>query len=285
MKVLITGARGNFPMALIPDLVEVGHELVLLDQEPMDAPEGCVSMQADVRDGAAVLYGMQGCDAVIHAAGHHHQSAQRNIEDLFEVNITGTHNVLRAMQLLGVKYLVFSSCDSVYGDGMRGIRVMDEEVKLKPTSYMGLAKKIDEELCEYFARTYHMHVAILRYGCFAPADWRVAGLGRLANWIDRLDVAQANELALGAICAEEFTCETFLVHSAKPFTDTDWPELAISPDKVIEHYYPGAVELLANHGLHVPHIHTRYDISKAVSMLGYEPQHNFEQFLSRLRTA
>jgi hypothetical protein len=42
-------------------------------------------------------------------------------------------------------------------------------------------------------------------------------------------------------------------------------------------------ELLHEHGLSIPHIHTRYDITKAVTQLGYDPQHNFEQFLNRLR--
>ena len=40
---------------------------MLLDIEPMVAPEGCVSIQADIREAAAVTYAMQGCQAVIHA--------------------------------------------------------------------------------------------------------------------------------------------------------------------------------------------------------------------------
>ena len=48
-------------------------------------------------------------------------------------------------------------------------------------------------------------------------------------------------------------------------------------------YYPGAPELPAHHGLAIPKIHTRYDIDKAVTILGYDPQNNFDQFLARLR--
>lgn len=286
MKILITGARGNFPTALIPRLIVSEHKLVLFDLEPMDAPEGSISIQADIRDAAALTHAMQGCDAVIHAVAYHGISAaSRNEEDYYSVNVTGTHNVLRAMLLNGIRYLVYSSSEAVYGEGMRGQRVMHEEVACIPAHIYPLTKALGEEMCHFYSRTHGFHIAMLRYGCFVPADWKTAGIGRLTNWLDREDVAQANELALGAVVAEEFCCEPFLIHCAKPFTDDDWPELVTAPHSVIERYYPGAVDLLAYNGLFVPPIHTRYDISKAVSVLGYDPEHNFEQFLHDLRQA
>ena len=286
MKIMITGARGNFPLALVPRLQGAGHSLVLFDLEPMFAPEGSQSVQADIRDAGAVAHAMQGCEAVIHALAYHSSVADsRNYNDYYSVNVTGTHNVLRSMLLHDIKSLVFSSSDEVYGEGMRGVRTMDETVDCIPVEYSALTKRMSEEMCRFYARAHDFRVAILRYGHFAPADWKVAGMGRLANWLDREDVAQANELALGAVVAEEFKCETFLIQSAKPFGDDDWPALENNPAEVIEHYYAGATELLAQHGLPVPKVHTRYDISKAAEVLGYEPQHNFEQFLSRLRSA
>lgn len=283
MKVLITGARGNFPTALIPRLLAAGIETVLFDMEPMLAPEGCIDVQADIRDAASVFYAMQDCSAVIHAAGLGAGSiGTRNYDDFYSVNVTGTHNVLRAMDKLNVRSLVLSSTDAVYGEGMRGLRVMDEKTPCIPDNYFAWTKLTAEEMCRYYARHHHIHTAILRYGSFAPAGWKTAGLGRLTNWLDREDVAMANELALGAVLAEEFVCEPFLIHCAKPFVDSDWPDLARDAEPVLERYYPGAAELLARHNLHVPHIYTRYDISKAVSVLGYDPQHNFDEFLVAL---
>src|SRR5262249_48707579 len=152
--------------------------------------------------------------------------------------------------------------------------VMDESVPCIPTGIYPLTKVLGEEMCQFYARQHGMRIAILRYGCFIPADWRVQGMGRLVNWLDREDVAQANELALGTVMAEEFECEPFLIHCRKPFKDSDWPELVENPDGVIERYWPGALELLADHGLAVPRIHTRYDITKAQTVLGFDPQHN-----------
>lgn len=281
MKILITGARGNFPLALIPRLTAVGHELVLFDSLPMQAPDDCVAIQADIRDGLALAMAMQGCEAVVHACGIHSDS--HNYDDYYSINVTGTHNVLRAMQMNNVKALVFSSTELVHGDGMRGRRLLDEHVPCIPTHIFPQTKLMAEDLCRFYARKHRLNIAIMRYGTFVPADWKTAGLGRLNNWLDRDDVAQANELALGAVVAEEFACETFLIHSAKPFADEDWPELEINPEAVIERYYPGSVELLHAHHLRAPRVHLRYNIDKAITTLGYDPQNNFEQFLSQLR--
>ncbi len=284
MKILITGAKGNFPTALIPKLLAVGHEPVLFDLEPIRPSEDFTAVQADIRDGVALAMAMQGCEAVIHACGIHGTMADaRNYDDFYSINVTGTHNVLRAMQLNNIKSLVFSSTELVHGEGMRGRRLLDETVPCIPTHIYPLTKLMAEDMCRFYARKHQFHVAILRYGCFIPADWKTAGLGRLNNWLDRDDVAQANELALGAVLAEEFSCETFLIHSAKPFADDDWPEIEVNPDAVIERYYPGSVELLQAHHLRAPRVHLRYNIDKAITMLGYDPQYNFEQFLHQLR--
>ena len=284
MKIMITGARGNFASALITPLLAEGHELVLFDLEPMNPPEEAVAIQADIRDGAALSHAMQGCEAVIHSVAYHNYSREsRNYDDFYSVNVTGTHHILRAMHLHGVKALVYSSSDVVYGDGMRGRRVMDENVPCVPNNIFGLTKKMCEEMCDFYARKHQFNIAMLRYGSFEPIGWKAEGMARLDHGIDRQDVAQANQLALGCVIAEEFKCEAFLIHCAKPFTDFDWPELETDPAPVIERYYPGATDILAANGLTVPHIHHRYDITKAASILGYEPQHNFEQFLADLK--
>jgi UDP-glucose 4-epimerase len=283
MRIMITGARGNFATALDKRLA-AENELVLYDLEPMGVPDRGISVQADIRDAAALTHAMRGCDAVVHAVAYNgNVTAYRNEEDYYSVNVTGTHNVLRAMLLNDVKYLVYSSTEAVCGDGMWGRQIMDEEVPCIPTSIYAMTKLLGEELCRYYSRAHGFKVAILRYGCFLPADWRTAGMGRLNNWLDRDDVAQANELALAAVIAEAFACEIFLIHCQKPFVDDDWPDLVTDPMAVIERYYPGAADLLAVHGLSVPHVHHRYDITKAITWLGYDPQYNFDDFLHHLR--
>jgi len=282
MRLLITGAKGNFPSALAPQMLDLGHELVLLDIEPMELP-GARCVQGDIRDAGAVQWAMTGCDAVIHAfAFHGNMSGSRNEDDFYQANVTGTHNILMAMKRLGITRLVFSSSEVVYGAGMHGRRVMDETTPLIPEGTYPLTKVLGEEMCRFYARTADLRIAMLRYGCFVPADWRVQGMGRLHNWLDRDDVAQSNVCALNALEDGAFGCQPFLIHCEKPFVDADWPQLERDPRPVIERHWPGALSRLDHAGLAVPTIHTRYDISRAKQVLGYRPRHNFGEFLDQL---
>lgn len=283
MRILITGAKGNFPTALIPLLEQEGHELVLLDIEPMKS-DSHKTVQADIRDAGAVTAAMVGCSAVIHAMAYHGNMAGRsNYDDYYGVNVTGTHNILVAMLRLGIQDLVFSSSEVVYGEGMKGRLVMDESAPCIPTHIYPLTKVLCEEMCRFYVRQHQFRIASLRYGCFVPEDWRVQGLGRLNNWLDREDVADSNVLALKAIIEGKIGYEEFLIHCSKPFVDSDWPKLREEPEVVVERYFPGSTELLARNGLKVPKVWHRFDISKAETMLGYSPKHNFAEFLERLR--
>lgn len=283
MRILITGAKGNFPTVLIPMLENEGCELVLLDIEPMNSTSH-KTVQADIRDAGAVTAAMVGCDGVIHAMAYHGNMAGRsNYDDYYGVNVTGTHNVLMAMLRLGIQDLVFSSSEVVYGDGMKDRLTMDESVPCIPTHIYPLTKVLCEEMCRYYVRQHMFRIASLRYGCFVPEDWRVQGLGRLNNWLDRKDVAETNLLALRAIREGKIGYEEFLIHCSKPFVDSDWPMLKVEPESVVERYYPGSIELLSRNGLKVPKVWHRFDISKARSILGYNPKRNFAEFLDRLR--
>lgn len=283
MRILITGARGSMPVALIPRLAANGHEMVLLDVEPMDSRDHkCI--QADIRDAGAVQFAMQGCGAVFHAAAlDADMLGRRNHDDYHGVNVTGTQNVLLAMLRAGVKHLVFSSSDAVYGAGVREHRTVNEKTPRVPLNVYALSKMLAEEMCDFYARQYGFHIAMLRYGRYSVGDWKTVGVSRLTTGLDREDAAQANELALGAVLAEEFRCEPFLVQCAKPFVEDDWPGLVEDPQSVLERYWPGSVELLLLHGLMVPKVYHRWDIHRAETVLGYAPEHNFDQFLARLR--
>lgn len=284
MKILITGARGDISLALMPDLLATENELVLLDTEPMHAPEGCTSIQADLSDGAALTHAMRGCQAVIHTAAYTKDSAAvHNNQDFYNFNVTGTQNVLRAMQLNGIQHLVFTSTHLIHGDGLRGTHHITEESLCIPTDIFGFTKWMGEELCRYAARTHDFRVAILRCGDSTPTEWKSAGLNLLCDGVAREDIAQAHQLALAAVTADAFQCETFLIASATKFEIFDWPELTFDPTPVVEKHYTGATELLEHHHLTAPRVPYKYDISKAVNMLGYQPEHNFEQFLSLLR--
>ena len=100
----------NKAIAEIPEnqLLDVWIELF----DPGELP-GVDSRVGDIRDAAAVLEACRGVDVVLHAAaqidwGH------ATPEELAEVNVGGTENVLRACRETGVRGLVYtSSMDAV----------------------------------------------------------------------------------------------------------------------------------------------------------------------------
>ncbi len=286
MKLLITGANGNFNQSLIPKLADAGHELVLLDLEPVEAA-GHAVVQADIRDAGAVTAAMRGCDGVLHAAGYHDNMARRrNDDDYFAVNVGGTHNVLTAMTRMGVRNLVYTSTVGVYGVFARPdspVRVIDESTPLDPPNIYYANKVMCETYCDFFAAERGLRVAKLRCSCFVPASWRQTGTHLLQSRVAREDVATAHRLAIEALAADRFACEAMNIHADTPFTPGDWPDLLERPADVLERYWPGSPAVLARYGLEPPAIRFQYDIRRAKRLIGYQPRYNFPDFLTRLQ--
>ena len=68
MRVLVTGGSGFLGSHISDELVRRGHEVVVLDRH-RSGRDDRESVAGDVRDPAAVLAALQGCDAVVRA-GH-----------------------------------------------------------------------------------------------------------------------------------------------------------------------------------------------------------------------
>lgn len=115
---LVTGGAGFLGRALLRELAKAPPgEVRVLDRQELDASPlpGAVSHVGDVRDEGAVREACRGADVVVHAAslvdwGH------ATPDELEEVNVAGTANVLRACREERVRALVYtSSMDAVCG--------------------------------------------------------------------------------------------------------------------------------------------------------------------------
>jgi nucleoside-diphosphate-sugar epimerase len=118
LRVLVTGGAGFLGRAILRELAQAPvAELRVLDLLEVDSREfpGVVSRVGDIRDADAVLEACPGVDVVLHAAsqidwGH------ATPDQLAEVNVGGTENVLRACREARVRGLVYtSSMDAVCG--------------------------------------------------------------------------------------------------------------------------------------------------------------------------
>jgi nucleoside-diphosphate-sugar epimerase len=129
MRVFLTGATGFIGGAVARALRERGDEVVALVRNPGRAHDlraaGVRMVGGSVTDSAAIEQGLEGADAAIHAAAVYEvgiPESQRG--PMFETNVTGTENVLRAALAAGTPKVVYVSTVAAFGN-TRG-QVVDE---------------------------------------------------------------------------------------------------------------------------------------------------------------
>ena len=156
--ILVTGGAGFIGSHTCAELLEHGHEVVVIDDHSnssaaaLDAVRnltGCPvsSYHADVRDQGAVsrILARHAIDTVIHFAAKKSVPESVGIPlDYYLINVCGTVSLLAAMRERSVRRLVFSSSCSLYGDQYRDPIVEDDPPA--PTNPYARTKLICEQL-------------------------------------------------------------------------------------------------------------------------------------------
>nr|HID12684.1 NAD-dependent epimerase/dehydratase family protein [Anaerolineae bacterium] len=177
--VLVTGATGFLGHTLCPYLVERGYRLRAFVR-PSSAwrflrPLGAELAWGDIRDPAAVRVAVEGCQAVVHAAGRFRFWGRR--EDFFAVNLQGTRNALEAAQRAGVERFIYISTVAVIGAPRTGV-VIDEEYPPAPQDDYQRSKLEAERLTLRYHREHGLPALVLRPGAFYGPGGRY-GFNRL----------------------------------------------------------------------------------------------------------
>jgi nucleoside-diphosphate-sugar epimerase len=123
MKVIVAGATGALGTALVPKLLDAGHDVVGLTRSESGARRlrdaGAASVQADLLDGPGLLAALGGCraDAVIHQATALTRTPMlhRHLYPTNELRDRGTAHLLRAAALVGARRFVTQSFFLGYG--------------------------------------------------------------------------------------------------------------------------------------------------------------------------
>jgi len=118
-RVLVTGGSGFVGGAILERLVADGRRVRGLarsdDAADAVARTGAEPARGDILDPASLTQAMQGCDVVYHAAGIN-TFCPRDPRPMFEANVTGSENVLRAAAAAGVRRVVYTSSAATLGE-------------------------------------------------------------------------------------------------------------------------------------------------------------------------
>ena len=206
MRLLVTGGAGYIGSVVAAQLMEDGHEVVILDDlstgHADGVPRGAAFVRGDLRTGAAPILAT-GVDAVLHfAAKSLVAESVAHPARYWQHNLGGTLALLEAMRAARVDRIVFSSTAAVYGEPES--MPIEETAPTRPTSPYGASKlAVDTALAEY-ARMHGFGAVSLRYFNVAGA-YRQRGGGWLGERHDPETHLIPNILSVALTGAGEVT--------------------------------------------------------------------------------
>jgi dihydroflavonol-4-reductase len=138
MKVFLTGGTGFIGGEVVRQLRERGDEVVCLVRNPAKATKlndaGCQLVSGDLSDESAIRNGMQGCDAVIHAAAVYEVGIPaKQRPAMRDANVGGTERVMKAALEAKVPGIVYVSTVGIFGNTHK--EIVDETYENPETSF------------------------------------------------------------------------------------------------------------------------------------------------------
>lgn len=187
-RVLVTGGAGYIGSHTVVELLQAGHDVVVLDNLCNSSAESLRRVElitgrrpefveGDVRDAALLtrLFATTQIDVVMHFAGL--KAVGESVAmplAYYDNNLGGTLALCRAMADAGVFNIVFSSSATVYGEPAT-MPIREDFPTATPANPYGRSKLMAEEILTDLARSdKRWSVALLRY--FNPVGAHESGL-------------------------------------------------------------------------------------------------------------
>jgi UDP-glucuronate 4-epimerase len=229
-------------------------------------------------------------DAVINLAAR--AGVRQSVENpwiYFETNVTGTLNLLELCRDFGVKKFILASTSGLYG--AKNPRPFHEDANTDgPLSPYAASKKGAEALCYTYHYLYDIDVTVFRYfTVYGPAGRPDMSLFRFTQWISEgrpvivygdgrqeRDFTYVDDIARGTIAGLKLLGYEVLN------LGSDTPVVLMEAIRLVEELTgrKANIQYKPRHPADV--LATWAEIGKADRLLGWRPQSQFEQGMSRL---
>lgn len=174
MKFLVTGGAGFIGAALANRLVEMGHEVRVIDNLTAGDPDRLdprvLFTRGDVADIPKLWTLLQDIDCVYHLAAR--VSVPESIQyprDYNHVNVGGTVSVMEAMRDAGVKRVVLASSGAVYG--RQDEQPLREDMTPDPDSPYAVSKLAAETYVRTIGALWGIETVALRiFNAYGPGQ-------------------------------------------------------------------------------------------------------------------
>ncbi len=165
-KIFVIGGAGYIGSHVVLELLDAGHAVTVYDNlstgQEINLSDKAAFIKGDILDIKTLTKAMNGADAVIHLAAKKAVGESMEHPEIYaENNIQGSINILNAMLLNKVKYIVFSSSAAVYG--MPKYLPVDEKHEKNPINFYGYTKSLIEDIMQWYASLKGINFIALRY--------------------------------------------------------------------------------------------------------------------------
>jgi UDP-glucose 4-epimerase len=168
MKSIVTGGAGFIGSHIVDRLIEMGHEVIVIDNESSQSHEqfyrneNALYYQYDIAEYDLIRPLFDDVDYVFHLAAESRiQPAIENPLLCVRTNVTGTATVLQCAREANVKKVIYSSTSSAYG--RKNEPPLDETMPEDCLNPYSVAKVAGEKLCKMYNDLFGLETITFRY--------------------------------------------------------------------------------------------------------------------------
>lgn len=304
-RVLVTGGAGFIGSHLCEALVELGADVIAVDDlsggdwANLDGfGDSVTQVTASIIDTEALAKATAGCDYVFHQAAL--GSVPRSVREpelYYQVNVTGTFNVMQAAKDAGVRRVIFAGSSSAYGDPPGDADTAKvETMPALPRSPYAATKLTGEHTLRSWSHSYGVDTAVLRYfNIFGPRqNANSAYAAVIAAFAKSLNDGEAALIYGDGEQSRDFTFVANAVHANLLAARADDPlqgevfNVACGHRVSVNDLHQAMAELWGGQAIPANYEpgragdvkHSLADIAKAQQCLGYTPQVSFKDGLA-----